>query len=226
MYLFNFQLFWLGFGIFHILISWSRWAAMLGGNSIQPGGTCNVLFYGDTPCLMGFPNWNEGHPGFMCAGWSPFREGMTFVTIWNAEVVTEFFFKVKIIPLPSCLPIPVGIHWHPRAAFLCLAKAQGENSKCLSRCSSTQSHSADPGGKTRVKGWKDLMYLGARQSEKELGKSLYKLRSTRLVILQNVEQLGFTRLQLWDTAWQEQVPNPWGDLGQLGLLSLPRHIQT
>lgn len=40
------------------------------------------------------------------------------------------------------------------------------------------------------------MYLGAHRSEKELGKSLYKLRSTKLVILQNVEQLGFTRLQL------------------------------
>ena len=70
------------------------------------------------------------------------------------------------------------------------------------------------------------MYLRAHQSEKELDQSLYKLRSTQLVILQNIEQLGFTLLQLQDTAWQEPVPNARQDLGQSGLLSLPRHIQT
>lgn len=135
------------------------------------------------------------------------------------------FLRLKL-SLYLLSPNTCGNTLAPEGSISLFRKAQGENSKCLSRCSSTQSHSAGPGGKTRVKGWKDLMYLGARQSEKELGKSLYKLRSTRLVILQNVEQLGFTRLQLWDTAWQEQVPNPRGDLGQSGLLSLPRHIQT
>lgn len=73
--------------------------------------------------------------------------------------------------------------------------------------------------------WKDLMYLRLHQSEKELDQSLYKLRSMQLVVLQNPEQLGLTLLQLQDVAWQELLHNA-QDLGQLGLLSLPRHTQT
>lgn len=83
-----------------------------------------------------------------------------------------------------------------------------------------------PGSKGR-KTWctlGSLSTLRLSQSEKELDQSLYKLRSAQLVVLQNVEQRGFTLLQLRATARQEQVPSLRGDLGQPGLLSLRRHI--
>lgn len=66
---------------------------------------------------------------------------MAFVTMQNAEVVTEFFFFLRLkFPFSLLSPVPEG--------SVGLFSKAGEHSRCPSRLPGTQRHSADLGGKT------------------------------------------------------------------------------
>lgn len=68
--------------------------------------------------------------------------------------VTELFFKVKFIPLPlnTCEDPSV-----PEGNISVFRK--GTAGKTSGDFQGTWNNSADPGGKTRAKRWKDLMHL-------------------------------------------------------------------
>lgn len=170
-----------------------------------PAGRQNMqcIFYGVIPFLVAFQTRVEV-TDFSWAGWSLFREGRVFVTLWNSVVVPELIFTVIFIPLP---PDTCGNLLVPEGSISVLRKGTAKKKnqvifKVLGITLLTLVERPGPkGGRT----WCTSGY-----SDEELDHSLYKLyksRPAQLEILQEAEQLGQILLQLRD---RSRSPMPGG----------------